>query len=360
MAAVSYPPTMDALVFRGTRQITFERVPVPTPGPGEVLIKVSNSGICGSDLHGYLGHSARRTAHIPLIMGHEFAGQVVQVGAPRSTESGIANQPSLEPGDRVVVQPQITCRRCPACRSGRANICPNMQIVGIERAGAFAEYVSVPADRVFPIPDSLSERHASLVETLAVEVHLFAAMVQPILRSVAIFGAGAQGLFAVQLARLTGAEQIIVSDLMPSRLALAERLGATHTFQADKVSVSREVSRLTDGWGVDFSVDAVGAPAIRQEATAVLAPGGTLGLVGLGRGETVLDFLPVVNKELSIKGSYCYTDGDFQRALDLVAHGTIEVESMIDNAPLREGAHYFEQLLAPGTPFTKVVLAIGE
>ncbi len=328
MAAVSYPPTMDALVFRGTRQITFERVPVPTPGPGEVLIKVSNSGICGSDLHGYLGHSARRTAHIP--------------------------------GERVVVQPQITCRRCPACRSGRANICPNMQIVGIERAGAFAEYVSVPADRVFPIPDSLSERHASLVETLAVEVHLFAAMVQPILRSVAIFGAGAQGLFAVQLARLTGAEQIIVSDLMPSRLALAERLGATHTFQADKVSVSREVSRLTDGWGVDFSVDAVGAPAIRQEATAVLAPGGTLGLVGLGRGETVLDFLPVVNKELSIKGSYCYTDGDFQRALDLVAHGTIEVESMIDNAPLREGADYFEQLLAPGTPFTKVVLAIGE
>jgi 2-desacetyl-2-hydroxyethyl bacteriochlorophyllide A dehydrogenase len=338
---------MQALVFHGIHQLAVEDVPEPVLAPGEVLVQVAACGICGSDLHGYLGHSARRNRSIPLIMGHEFTGRVAALGPEATGDIAV--------GQRVVVQPQIYCGRCRACRAGLSNICPNMAILGIERAGAFAERVAVPANRLFPLPDGLSDRDGALVETLAVEVHLFRQTAHPLLRTVVVLGAGAQGLLAVQLARLAGASQIIATDMMPHRLRLAEQMGATTVLRADG-DVVAGVMGLTAGWGAEFVVDAVGASATRRQGIAALAPGGTFGLVGLGPGETPIDFGPVINRELTLRGSYCYSDDDFVRALELIATGHIQVRGMLDEAPLREGASCFEQLMDPAAGLTKVVL----
>lgn len=340
---------MHALVYRGVEQLHLEDVAEPEPAAGEVLVQVAACGICGSDLHGYLGHSARRDANVPLIMGHEFTGRIVG--------SGQDVPGALAVGTRVVVQPQISCGSCRACRSGRANICPHMRILGIERPGAFAPLVAVPAHRIFPLPDALDDVDGTLVETLAVEVHLFHQMVPSLLRSVVILGAGAQGLLAVQLARLLGIPQVIVSDVVPQRLAMASQMGATITVQADAEDVVDIARRATDNWGVDLVIDAVGAPVTRRQAVAMAAPGGTIGLIGLGEGETTLNFLPVVNKELQVLGSYCYSDDEFQRALELIASGQIQVGAMTCVAPLSEGVAYFRRLLEEPAGLTKVLLS---
>lgn len=338
---------MQALVFHGARHLAVEDVPEPTLASGEVLVQVAACGICGSDLHGYLGHSSRRERSIPLIMGHEFSGRVVELGQDVPKD--------IRVGQRVVVQPQVCCGHCPACRAGMSNICPNMSIVGLERAGGFAERVAVPAHRLFPLPDGLSDLHGALVEMLAVEVHLFRHTMRPLPRAVVVLGAGSQGLLAVQLARLAGASQIIVTDMLPHRLRLAEQMGATTVLPGDG-NVVAEIMALTDGWGAEFIVDAVGASATHRQGIAALAPGGTFGLVGLGPGETTANFGSVINRELVLRGSYCYSDDDFVRALELLDRKQIQVDAMLEVATLGEGVSCFERLVDPASGLTKVVL----
>jgi 2-desacetyl-2-hydroxyethyl bacteriochlorophyllide A dehydrogenase len=339
---------MQAIVYHGVHHLSLENLPEPRPAPNEVLIRVNVCGICGSDLHGYLGHSPRRDAHVPLVMGHEFSGKIVEIGSDVKSNLSI--------GDTVVVNPVIYCGYCRACRSGLHNICPNMAVLGIERHGAFAEWVTVPADRVFMLPDGLNNINGSMTETLAVEVHLFRKYAPPLLRTVVVLGAGAQGLLAVQLARISGASEIVVSDIVPQRLAMAEQMGATITIQADREDAVKRVMAATGGWGAEFVIDAVGSPVVRQQGLAMLGPNGTFGMVGLGPGETPVSFNPVVNKEISIHGSYAYTDDDFERSLELLATRQIEVDSMIHVANLNEGITYFQRLIDEPAGLTKVVL----
>lgn len=195
-----------------------------------------------------------------------------------------------------------------------------------------------------------------MTETLAVEVHVFRRYAPALLRTVVVLGAGAQGLLAVQLAKLSGASQIIVTDIVPQRLALAERMGATVTIQADYENPVARVLAATAQWGADFVLDAVGSPAVRQQSLLMVAPGGTLALVGLGPGEIQASLNPVVNKEIRVCGSYAYTDDDFQRSLELIASGQIQVDSMIHTAALSEGIGYFDRLLDEPAGLTKVVL----
>lgn len=339
---------MKALVFHGTKQMAVEEVLEVTPAPDEVVIQVAYCGVCGSDLHGYLGHSARRNRSIPLIMGHELSGRIVARGS--------AVGDTLAIGQRVTVQPIIGCGRCPACQAGHTHLCPTMSLVGIERAGGFAPYVAVPANRVFPLPDTLSDEAATLAETLAVETHLFRQCAPALLRNILILGAGAQGLLAVQLAHLLNIPQILVSDVVPARLELAQQLGATVTIDARTESVSAVAKERTGGWGVEFAAETAGAPVARQQGVAALAPGGTLGLIGLGDGTTTVDFLPVVARELHIRGSYAYTDDDFTRSLELLATGQVQAEPLLSVSPLSAGADVFAELTERPSGKIKVVL----
>lgn len=340
---------MQAIVFHGKFNVTLEDLAEPTPAAGEVLIEVAYSAICGSDLHGYLGHSARRNAHVPLVMGHEFTGRIVALG------DGVQG---LATGDRATVQPAIACGTCPACRAGKSYICPTMKILGIERAGAFTKLVRVPADRVFKLPAGLSALNGALTETLAVEVHVFRHQAPPLPRCCVILGAGAQGLLAVQLARLAGATEIVCTDLMPWRLELARKFGATRTVQVDKEDPVAVVKKLTDNWGADYVVDTAGVEISRQQGIAMLAPGATLTLIGLGKGETLINALPIVGKELCIRGSYAYTDDDFARALELLASGQVAVPEMLQVMPLADGVSAFDRLVNAPTGLTKVVLQV--
>lgn len=339
---------MKALVFRGTGQLAIEDAVEAPLQADEVRIEVACCGICGSDLHGFLGHSARRSRNVPLIMGHEFSGRIAEIGA--------AVQSDLSLGQRVTVQPLISCGSCPACRSGKSNICPNMAILGIERAGAFAPTVTVPAHRVFPLPNALSDQAAALAETLAIEVHLFREMVPSLLRSVLVLGAGAQGLLAIQLARLLNIPQIIASDVVPSRLELATQCGATLIINPKEADVVQAVKEATQGWGVELAVETTGAPSARPQGLATLAPGGTLGLVGLGEGPTTVDFLPIVARELTLRGSYCYTDDDFTRAIELLATRQIQADALISIQPLSAGPAAFTTLIESPASGVKVLL----
>jgi len=327
---------MEALVFRDVCDLAVADVPRPRPLPQEVVVDVSLAGICGSDIHGYVGHSERRTNNTPLIMGHEIVGRVSATG------SAVTNHFAI--GERVVVQPMIACGTCATCRAGHTNVCPNMEILGIERSGGFASSVAVPADRLFAVPDSLPDEAAVMVEPLAIEVRLFRQLAGSLVRSVVILGAGAQGILAIQLARMMGISRIIASDTVQARLDMAMRLGATNAIHALEEDVPAVIRRLTGGEGVEVAIETAGASAARQDGLHALSRGGTFAIVGLGQQHTPIDFLDLVSQEKRIQGVYCYTDDDFVRALEILTEGHIQVEPMISTLPLSDGPAAFTSI----------------
>lgn len=336
---------MKSLVFQGTRKVEYGNWQEPRPAPGEVLIQVAACGICGTDMHVYHGMPA--TWPVPGVRGHEFSGTVLNWGEHVS---------GFRQGDRVVVQPLIYCRSCPSCQAGLMNLCSNVQLIGGERPGGFAERVAVPADRVFRIPDTLELDVAALTEPLATSVHAFQANVVGLLRRVAVLGAGPQGLFAVQLARLAGAKVIATSDVIPARLELARTLGATDAFDARRADLAQTILALTNDEGMDLVIDAAGKAVTRTLAVKIARPGGTIVFLALGPEPTPLDFMSIVPRELKLHGTQCYTDADFVRALELLASDAVNGQAMRSVAPLAEGADVFERLATRPGDVAKVLL----
>lgn len=337
---------MKSLVFGGPRNVCFGDWEEPGILPGQVLIEVAACGICGTDLHVYKGLPAAWP--VPGVRGHEFAGTVI---------AWADDVDGFQDGDRVVVQPLVTCGECRFCRSGQSNLCTNMVLIGGERPGGFAERVNVPARSLFNVPENLSLKRAALVETLATSVHAFQQHVSGILRSVAVLGAGAQGIFAVQLARLAGANLIAVSDTLPHRLAVAQELGATHIVNARQDDVVEVILAMTNGEGVDLVIEAAGKAVTRQQAISLLRPGGTAIFLALGAEASPIDFMYVVPRELQLRGTQCYTDADFALAIELLANGEIIVDPLITEMPLENGPAAFETLASNPGEMIKVLLA---
>jgi threonine dehydrogenase-like Zn-dependent dehydrogenase len=337
---------MKALDWVAPWKIGLQEKDTPILQGGEVLVRVKAAGICGSDVEGFLGKSDKRVP--PLIMGHEFAGDVEQ--------SGPDVDDSLE-GTRVVVEPYLSCGKCEECLQGRDNLCPSRQLIGVHRPGGFAEYVAVPQKAVYLLPESLDYVGGSLVEPLAVSVRLFNQNQRGLLKWVAVFGAGAQGLLALQVARNFGADTII-SDINPARLESAKAIGAAAVIRADKEDPVGRIREITDRRGVDLAIDAAGLSITRQQALASLKGGGTLGCIGLGADEamTTLNFLDVINKELRIVGTYAYTRWEFLQAMDLLARGKIQGEGWVEEIPLEEGPRAFEELARGEARAAKIVL----
>ena len=337
---------MKSLISLGPGHVEFGEWQEPSMMPGQVLIDVAACGICGTDLHVYKGMPAAWP--VPGIRGHEFAGTVI----------AWANDiQGFQVGDRVVVQPLVYCGQCRFCRSGQTNLCANLYLIGGEQSGGFAERVAVPASSLFLVPDSLSLKQAALIETLATTVHAFEQNLAGILRSVAVLGAGSQGLFAVQLARLAGANLIAVSETDPYRLAMAQKLGATHAIDPRQEDVVDAIRALTDGDGVDLVIEAAGKAVTRQDATQVLRPGGTAIFLALGAERTTIDFMALVPRELHLRGTQCYTDADFALAIELLASGEIIVDPLITEIPLEKGSDAFEALARDPAEMIKVILA---
>src|SRR5271168_3494658 len=242
---------MKALLLSEYKHLAVADLPEPTPGPGEVLVRVAACGICGSDVHGYDGSSGRRIP--PIVMGHEAAGTIAGLG-------GGVNGFAM--GDRVTFDSTVYCGACGNCRRGDVNLCDHRQVLGVScgvyrRAGAFAEYVAVPARILYRLPENLSFREAAMLEAVSVALHGVSLAQISKGDTALVVGAGMIGLLTLQALRAAGCERVFVADLDSTRLKLAQEVGATAVLSSE-ADVVEQVMQLTGGAGVDLVVEAVG------------------------------------------------------------------------------------------------------
>ena len=328
---------MQALMLTAIGKQELIEAPIPAiTHPQDVLLKVQSVGVCGSDLHGYLGHSGRRVP--PLIMGHELTAEVIDIGAAVS---------EFAVGDRVAIQPIEFCGTCSQCLAGRRSICENRRIMGMNAPGAYAEYVVWRAGSLVPIPDHLSSEAGALAEPLSIAVHAVSlAHIQPY-DTAYVVGAGPIGLLTLAVLKLTGIKRIFISDVSDARLDLALSIGADVAINPSSQSPLDVVQEHTGGQGVDFAFEAVGASATAQQTLEVTRNKGTVIWIGNNHRMVEIDMQAVVTRELSVLGSYGMSQAEFGRSLQMLADGVIPVDRLINRrAQLTEGPGLFDQLLA--------------
>lgn len=315
--------TMKAVYLHGVGDLRIHEEPVPQiAAPNEVLIRVAAVGVCGSDCHFYRrGRIGRFVVKEPIILGHEFSGTVVDVGAEVE---------HLKQGDQVAVEPGIPCRRCQRCREGRYNLCERevvfMATPGLTH-GAFREYLTWPADLAFKLPEGVSLEDGAMVEPLAVGVQACrrAGIVPG--QSAAVLGAGPIGLLAAQAAASYGAHPVVVTDVVSTRVALAEKLGMT-AVDAGKSDVVEAIRARTEGRGVDAVIETAGTLPTVREAMAAVKTGGVVVLVGmLAEEEGMLRAMDIIEREYDVRGVFRYANC-YLPALSLIAAGRIDLASL--------------------------------
>jgi L-iditol 2-dehydrogenase len=341
---------LKALLLTEYKKLSVAEIDEPEIGSDDLLVQVGACGICGSDVHGYDGSSGRRIP--PLVMGHEAAGMVTAVGT---------NVTKFAVGDRVTFDSTVSCGECHFCRRGEINLCDNRMVLGVScgdyrRYGAFAEYVSVPQNICYRIPDNLSFEHAALIEAVSIAVH--AANRTPIQLgdTAVVVGSGMIGLLVIQAIRLAGCSRIIAVDLDASRLEKARELGADFTLKADDCNVVDEVKGLTDGRGADVAIEVVGATPTLVTAIESVRKGGAVTLVGNLAPTVELPLQSIVTRELSLYGT-CASKGEYPQCIALLERGDIKVQPLITaTASLDEGPEWFERLYAGEPGAMKVVI----
>lgn len=337
MKAVYYP-AWDTLELRD--------VPEPSPKPGEVLLRVAAVGICGSELHGFITHAARRTP--PTILGHEFCGQVVALG------QGVTG---YRPGDRVGVNSVIACGQCEDCLDANVHLCRKGEVFGMKRPGGFAEYCAVPVSTLLPLPDTVPALQGSLLEPLANGIHALSLTSQRFPETVVILGAGTIGLFALQVAKLSGALRLVTADVSDARLNVALQLGAGTILNPRKQDIVAPVQEMTRGRGADVVIDAVGAAETRRAALKMSRRGGEVVWLGLHDDPTEVSGFDVVLGERKILGSFAVTHANLRTAVGLFAEGKIILDPWVRTFPLQDGVQVFRQLVTdPPKDYVKAVL----
>jgi L-iditol 2-dehydrogenase len=343
---------MKALLLSEYNKLEIADLPVPVPGSDEILVQVAACGICGSDVHGYDGSTGRRIP--PIVMGHEAAGIVAGVGA------GVNN---FRAGDRVTFDSTIYCGHCAFCQRGEVNLCDNREVLGVScgdyrRAGAFAEFVVLPARIAYVLPGNLSFAEAALLEAVSVALHAVSLVSISPNSSALVVGAGTIGLLAQQALRVAGCSRVFVTDLDSTRLSLSEKLGASAVLPSGPELV-KKVLELTAGVGVDVVVEAVGITPAISSAIDCVKKGGSVILVGNVTPEVTIPLQKVVSRQIRLQGS-CASSGEYPRAIELMSKGEIKVKPLITAiAPLTDGPQWFERLHAREPNLMKVVLEPG-
>ena len=341
---------MKALVLKEYRRFAVEDFAVPVLQPDEVLVRVRACGICGSDVHGMDGSSGRRIP--PLIMGHEAAGEISEVG------SEVKN---WQTGDRVTFDSTVYCGECWFCARGKINLCDHRRVLGVScgdyrRHGAFAEFVAVPQRILYRLPDNLSFEQAAMVEAVSVAVHAVKRTPLADDATTLVVGTGMIGLLVVQALRAAGCQHVIATDLEESKLSLAKKLGATHVIKADDAALLEKIRALTSGRGADAAFEVVGLPPTVKTAIEAVRKGGSVTLVGNLKPQADLPLQSVVTREITLIGT-CASAGEYPECLELIAAGKINVTEFISaTPPLAEGAQWFERLYAGERGLMKVLL----
>jgi L-iditol 2-dehydrogenase len=314
---------MKAMVLRGPRDLGLAEVERPALGPGQVLVRVTHSGVCGTDLHIYEG--AIPVRH-PLIMGHEMIGEVVDGG-----------DAELHTGDRVIVDPALYCGRCLNCRAGQTNLCPNGSLVGRDSDGGFADFLVAPRSHVYRLPDSVDSEVAPLLQPVTTCVHGQQRIQVFPAQSVAVIGLGVTGQVHVQLAKAWGAHPVIGVTRSAYKRNLAQQLGADLTLTSGRDAI-RGVKDATDGHGADVVIECTGHPAALADAIEMVRIGGTLLLFGImSATQASLPFYQLYYKELNIVNTRAAKGEDYPVTIDLVARGILKLKPLVTHVvPLRD------------------------
>ncbi|MEH6627130.1 MAG: alcohol dehydrogenase catalytic domain-containing protein [Motiliproteus sp.] len=328
---------MKALVYTAKNEITHRDEPVPVVAPGDALVRIEAAGICGSDMHAYHGHDPRRVP--PLVLGHEACGVVVE---------------GRYQGQRVVLNPLITCGECHECLTGRTNLCSERTAIGLARPGALAELTTIPETNLIPIPADMNPVHAALAEPAATALHAVALAEKVTSRPLSegralVIGAGSIGLLVALFLRSKGCRDIVLSDTNPLRLETAAATGCC------QVHNPIDDEKLEQN-GFDLVVDAVGASMTRQASVAAVKPGGVLVHVGLLDSAGELDVRKITLFEISFIGAFSYTQVDMQAAVDALYSGILGDLAWVETRSLAEGAQAFIDLDQGKTAAAKIVL----
>ena len=315
MAVSGIPESMRCSVLRGAGELEVRERPVPSPGPREVLVQVSSVGSCGSDVHYFThGRIGRYVLTAPMVLGHEPAGRIVAVG------DGVD---PARTGQRVSVEPGVPCRRCRWCHDGRYNLCPDIVFFATPPVdGAFAEYVTIADDFAHPVPDSVSDDAAALLEPLSVAIWANEKAGTGLGSRLLVAGAGPIGLLVAQVARVRGAAQVVVSDLDAGRRAAALSYGATDVLDP------RDGDPAGRGVEVDAFVDCSGAPAAVTSSIPAVTPGGTVVLVGMGADEMTLPVSALQSAEITLTGTFRYAN-TWPTAVGLAASGAVDLDRLV-------------------------------
>ena len=287
---------MKALVkAHAERGIWMQDIDTPEIGPNDVLIKVKRTAICGTDIHIYQWDDwAKKTIPVPIAIGHEFCGEIVECGSEVK---------GFEIGDRVSAEGHITCGVCRNCRAGRRHLCMNSLGVGVNRNGAFAEFVSVPAFNVFKLPASITDDMAAILDPLGNATHA-ALSFDLVGEDVLITGAGPIGLMAVAIARYAGARHVVITDINDYRLDLARGMGATRALNVSRESIDESMTELGMEEGFDVGMEMSGNPKAFRDMLRTMHHGGKVAILGIPVEETSIDWTTVIFKGLVLKGIF--------------------------------------------------------
>jgi len=320
----------------------------PEPQKGEVLIKVKTVGVCGSDLHVFMGVHAFRKP--PVILGHEISGEVCEVG------EGVTK---FKVGDRVTVKPAVACGECETCKNGMENLCLNNKAPGTPKwIGTFVEYFPAPEEVVYHIADETDYATATLTEPLAVAVHVMNLPQKKKKNSIAIIGCGSVGLLTMFLAQKAGYKKIIAIDPADYNREVSLKLGASLTINPITEDTCKTVNVFTDGHGVDLCIVAAGAPSILDQASAITRKGGEVVLVSMITKPQEVNSYAYVNKEQTLYGSNLYDTKDFEEALSITNGGTDMSVFVTQQLPLEDVQHAMELLSEKKENVVKIILTL--
>ncbi len=327
--ASTYPPRMKAAVWRGRHDIRIEEVPVPDkPAAGWVKIRVHWCGICGSDLHEYVAGPVFIPVDQPhpltglkghCILGHEFSGEIAELGA------GVTG---FEVGERVTADACQHCGQCYYCTHGLYNICERLAFTGLMNNGAFAEYVNVPAELLYKLPDDFPTEAGALIEPLAVGLHAVKKAGSIVGQTVVVVGAGTIGLCTIMCARAAGAGRVIALEMSSARKKKALEVGASLVIDPKETDAVAQVKALTGGYGADVSFECIGNTSTAKLAIDVIRKAGKSVMVGIFEKPTEFNFFDIVSTEKEVIGSLAY-NGEFADVIRFIADGRIDVAPLI-------------------------------
>jgi len=335
---------MKAVVYYKAYDVRLEERPVPVLDDGEVLIKVAYSGICGSDVSIYMGKHPRATP--PVIIGHEFSGEVVEVRA--------SNSP-LKVGDRVAVEPLFNCGRCYACVDGAYNTCLNLKMPGHNTDGSFAEYAKAPANRVYKVPEGVSMEVAAAIEPTSVAAHAVRRSRLRVGDHAVVLGGGPIGLLVGQIARLTTEIPVALVEVSDWRLELARKLGLD-VVDAKRENVRQAIEDRTDGRGADVVFDAAGAAPLTEQISTFVKVRGQIVMVAMPKEPRPVDLGIFAYKQADMFGCRAFTYRDCEAAIALMAERKVDIDSMISHIMPLEQYHEGLELAKKAEASMKILL----